>query len=147
MGGRESRRRGGEMTMAEDRFGARAELPGGLAYFRLEALARRGVGDVSTLPMTVKILLENLLRHAGDRFVTDDDVAALAGWDGRPPQQGRERAFGPGRVLLQAFAGPPAFVALASTRSAVRRAGCDPSRIDPLVPVDLVVDHSVQVDA
>jgi aconitate hydratase len=135
------------MTMAEDRFGARAELPGGLAYFRLEALARRGVGDVSTLPMTVKILLENLLRHAGDRFVTDDDVAALAGWDGRPPEQDRERAFVPARVLLQDFTGVPAVVDLAAMRSAVRRAGGDPSRIDPLVPVDLVVDHSVQVDA
>ena len=135
------------MTMAEDRFGARAELPGGLAYFRLEALARRGVGDVSRLPMTVKILLENLLRHAGDRFVTDDDVAALAGWDGRPPEKDRERAFVPARVLLQDFTGVPAVVDLAAMRSAVQRSGGDPSRIDPLVPVDLVIDHSVQVDA
>jgi aconitate hydratase len=135
------------MTMAEDRFGARAELPGGLAYFRLEALARRGVGDVSRLPMTVKILLENLLRHAGDRFVTDDDVAALAGWDGRPPERDRERAFVPARVLLQDFTGVPAVVDLAAMRSAVQRSGGDPSRIDPLVPVDLVIDHSVQVDA
>jgi aconitate hydratase len=135
------------MTMAEDRFGARATLPGGLAYFRLEALARRGVGDVSRLPMTVKILLENVLRHAGDRFVTDDDVTALAGWDGQPPAQDRERAFVPARVLLQDFTGVPAVVDLAAMRSAVQRSGGDPSRIDPLVPVDLVVDHSVQVDA
>ena len=135
------------MTMAEDRFGARAELPGGLAYYRLEALARRGVGDVSRLPMTLKILLENLLRHAGDRFVTDEDVAALAGWNGRPPEQDRERAFVPARVLLQDFTGVPAVVDLAAMRSAVQRAGGDPSRIDPLVPVDLVIDHSVQVDA
>ncbi|MGA3183963.1 MAG: aconitate hydratase AcnA [Candidatus Dormibacteria bacterium] len=133
--------------MAEDRFGARATLPGGLAYFRLEALARRGVGDVSRLPMTVKILLENVLRHAGDRFVTDDDVTALAGWDGQPPAQDRERAFVPARVLLQDFTGVPAVVDLAAMRSAVQRSGGDPSRIDPLVPVDLVVDHSVQVDA
>ena len=135
------------MAMAEDRFGARAELPGGLTYFRLEALARRGVGDVSRLPMTLKILLENLLRHAGDQFVTDDDVAALAGWDGRPPDQDRERAFVPSRVLLQDFTGVPAVVDLAAMRSAVQRSGGDPSRIDPLVPVDLVIDHSVQVDA
>ena len=135
------------MTMAEDRFGARAELPGRLAYFRLEALARRGVGDVSRLPMTLKILLENLLRHAGDRFVTDDDVAALAGWDGHAPAQDRERAFVPARVLLQDFTGVPAVVDLAAMRSAVQRSGGDPGRIDPLVPVDLVVDHSVQVDA
>jgi aconitate hydratase len=135
------------MTMAEDRFGARAELPGGVAYFRLEALARRGVGDVSRLPVTLKILLENLLRHAGDRFLTDDDVAALAGWDGQPPAQDRERAFVPARVLLQDFTGVPAVVDLAAMRSAVQRWGGDPGRIDPLVPVDLVVDHSVQVDA
>src|ERR1035441_10775278 len=147
MGCRESRTRGGEMAMAEDRFGARAELPGGLTYFRLEALARRGVGGSPRLPMTVKILLENLLRHAGDRFVTDDDVAALAGWDGRPSEQDRERAFVPARVLLQDFTGVPAVVDLAAMRSAVARAGGDPMRIDPLVPVDLVVDHSVQVDA
>src|ERR1039458_385083 len=147
MGCRGRRTCGGELTMAEDRFGARAELPGGLDYFRLEALARRGVGDVSRLPMTVKILLENLLRHAGDRFVTDDDVAALAGWDGRPSEQDRERAFVPARVLLQDFTGVPAVVDLAAMRSAVQRSGGDPSRIDPLVPVDLVIDHSVQVDA
>src|ERR1017187_3060797 len=147
MGCRGRRTCGGELTMAEDRFGARAELPGGLAYFRLEALAQRGVGDVYRLPMTVKILLENLLPHAGDRFVAGDDVAALAGWDGRPPEKDRERAFVPARVLLQDFTGVPAVVDLAAMRSAVQRAGGDPSRIDPLVPVDLVVDHSVQVDA
>ncbi len=135
------------MTMAEDRFGARAQLPGGLAYHRLEALAERGVGDIARLPMTVKILLENLLRHAGDRFVTDDDVVALAGWDGRPPERDRERAFVPARVLLQDFTGVPAVVDLAAMRSAVQRSGGNPRRIDPLVPVDLVVDHSVQVDA
>ncbi len=135
------------MTMTEDRFGTRSELPGGVAYYRLDALAQRGVGDVSRLPMTVKILLENLLRHAGDRFVTDDDVAALAGWDGRPVERDRERAFVPSRVLLQDFTGVPAVVDLAAMRSAVQRRGGDPGRIDPLVPVDLVVDHSVQVDA
>ena len=135
------------MAMAEDRFGARAQLPGGPAYFRLGALDRRGVGDVSRLPMTVKILLENLLRHAAERFVSDDDVIALAGWDGRPPLHDRERAFVPARVLLQDLTGVPAVVDLAAMRSAVRRWGGDPARIDPLVPVDLVVDHSVQVDA
>ena len=97
--------------------------------------------------MTVRILLENLLRHAGERFVTDDDVAALAGWDGRPVERDRERAFVPARVLLQDFTGVPAVVDLAAMRSAVQRRGGDPGRIDPLVPVDLVVDHSVQVDA
>jgi aconitate hydratase len=133
--------------MAEDRFGTRAELPGGLAYHRLAALDQRGLGDVARLPMTVKVLLENLLRHTGSGFVSDEDVVALAGWDGRPPAKDRERAFVPARVLLQDFTGVPAVVDLAAMRSAVQRAGGDPSRIDPLVPVDLVVDHSVQVDS
>ena len=135
------------MSMAEDPFVTRARLEGGLTYHRLEALAERGVGDVGRLPMTVKVLLENLLRHAGDRFVTEADIAALAGWDGRPPERDRERAFVPARVLLQDFTGVPAVVDLAAMRSAVRRSGGDPRRIDPLVPVDLVIDHSVQVDA
>ncbi|HXZ99982.1 MAG TPA: aconitate hydratase AcnA [Candidatus Binatia bacterium] len=133
--------------MAEDRFGARAQLGDGLSYQRLAALEEAGVGAVSRLPVTVKILLENLLRHAGDRFVTDDDVAALARWDGRAPEHDKERAFVPARVLLQDFTGVPAVVDLAAMRSAVQRSGGDPRRIDPLVPVDLVVDHSVQVDA
>jgi aconitate hydratase len=133
--------------MAEDRFGARAELEGGLTYHRLAALEERGVGNVSRLPMTVKILLENLLRNAGGRFGGEEGVAALAGWDGKPPARDAERPFVPARVLLQDFTGVPAVVDLAAMRSAVQRSGGDPARIDPLVPVDLVVDHSVQVDA
>jgi aconitate hydratase len=133
--------------MAEDRFGARAELPGGLTYHRVDGLTDRGIADVSRLPVTVKILLENLLRHSGEPFVTDDDVLALARWDGRPPEHDHERAFVPSRVLLQDFTGVPAVVDLAAMRSALQRKGGDPSRVDPLVPVDLVVDHSVQVDA
>ncbi len=133
--------------MAEDLFGARAQLPGGVAYHSLAALENRGLGPVSRLPMTVKVLLENLLRHAGGRFVSEEDVTALARWDGSPPGRDRERAFVPARVLLQDFTGVPAVVDLAAMRGAVRRAGGDPSRVDPLVPVDLVIDHSVQVDA
>ena len=133
--------------MAEDRFGARAELPGGLTYHRVDALTEQGVADVSRLPVTVKILLENLLRHSGQPFVTDDDVLALARWEGRPAEHDRELAFVPARVLLQDFTGVPAVVDLAAMRSALQRRGGDPSRVDPLVPVDLVVDHSVQVDA
>jgi aconitate hydratase len=133
--------------MGEDRFGTLTELGGGVHYHRLEALTERGLADVSGLPMTVKILLENLVRHAGAPFVQEGDVEALAAWDGRPPAQDRERAFVPSRVLLQDFTGVPAVVDLAAMRSAVRRKGGDPSRIDPLVPVDLVIDHSVQVDA
>jgi aconitate hydratase len=134
------------MTTA-DRFGARATLAGGVDYFRINRLAESGVGDPSRLPVTVKVLLENALRHAGASFANEDDVAVLAAWDGKPPAQDRERAFVPSRVLLQDFTGVPAVVDLAAMRSAMERIHGDPGKIDPLVPVDLVVDHSVQVDA
>ena len=96
------------------------------------------------LPHTVKILLENLLRRAGTRDVSDDDVRALAGWPrvARP----RDLAFMPARVLMQDFTGVPAVVDLAAMRSAMARAGGDPSQVNPLVAVDLIIDHSVQVD-
>jgi aconitate hydratase len=130
-----------------DRFGARATLAGGVDYFRLNRLAESGVGDPSRLPMTVKILVENALRHADAPFANEDDVAALTAWDGKRPKEDRERPFVPSRVLLQDFTGVPAVVDLAAMRAAMQRAGGDPGRIDPLVPVDLVIDHSVQVDA
>ncbi|HEY6379838.1 MAG TPA: aconitate hydratase AcnA [Candidatus Dormibacteraeota bacterium] len=131
-----------------DRHGARAPLPGtgGLELYRLDALAAAGAGDVGRLPVTLKILIENLLRHSSRPWVHDDDVLALARWDGKPAVHDRERAFMPGRVLLQDFTGVPAVVDLAAMRAALARAGGDPQGIDPLVPVDLVVDHSVQVD-
>jgi aconitate hydratase len=131
----------------QDRYGARAELAGGVDYYRLGRLAESGVGDPSRLPVTVKILLENALRHSAAPFAGEDDVAVLAAWDGKRPAEDRERPFVPSRVLLQDFTGVPAVVDLAAMRAAMQRAGGDPARIDPLVPVDLVVDHSVQVDA
>jgi aconitate hydratase len=130
-----------------DPYGTRAQLLPGVAYHRLAALADRGIGNVSRLPVTVKILLENSLRNAAAPSVRDGDVEAIASWDGTVSGEDRERAFMPARVLLQDFTGVPAVVDLAAMRSAVARAGGDPLRIDPLVPVDLVVDHSVQVDA
>jgi aconitate hydratase len=130
-----------------DPYGSRAQLVPGVAYHRLAALAERGVGDVSRLPVTVKILLENSLRNASAPSVRDGDIEAIATWNGTVSESDRERAFMPARVLLQDFTGVPAVVDLAAMRSAVARAGGDPMRIDPLVPVDLVVDHSVQVDA
>jgi aconitate hydratase len=130
-----------------DRYGARATLAGGVEYFRLNRLAESGVGDPSRLPVTVKILLENALRHSGAPFAGEDDVAALTAWDGTRPEKDRERPFVPSRVLLQDFTGVPAVVDLAAMRAAMQRAGGDPGKIDPLVPVDLVVDHSVQVDS
>ncbi len=133
---------------APDLGGARAPLPGvpGIEIFRLAHLAETGVGDVAGLPVTVKILLENVLRHHHRPWADPGDVEALASWDGTALEHDRERAFMPARVLLQDFTGVPAVVDLAAMRSAVARGGGDVRSIDPLVPVDLVVDHSVQVD-
>ncbi|MBJ7594025.1 MAG: aconitate hydratase AcnA [Candidatus Dormibacteraeota bacterium] len=132
---------------SRDRYGARATLADGVDYYRINRLAESGVGDPSRLPMTVKILVENALRHADAPFANEDDVAALTAWDGKRPEHDRERPFVPSRVLLQDFTGVPAVVDLAAMRAAMQRAGGDPGKIDPLVPVDLVVDHSVQVDS
>ena len=110
-------------------------------YFRLAALAERG-HDLGTLPYSLKILLENLLRFEDGRSVTAADVAALAGWKpGRPST--KEIAYRPARVLLQDFTGVPCVVDLAAMRDAIATMGGDPKRINPLQPVELVVDHSV----
>ena len=114
--------------------------------YSLPALERAGHPRVARLPFALKILLENLLRNEDGRFVRADDIAALADWD--PSARVRkEIAFTPARVLLQDFTGVPAVVDLAAMRDAVVRLGGDPSRINPLQPVELVIDHSVQVDA
>ncbi len=128
-------------------FDARSTLKVGsrtFEIFRLAALTRAGF-DVARLPYSLRILLENLLRTEDGVVVTADDVRALAGWaPGSPP---REIAFTPARVLLQDFTGVPAVVDLAAMRDAMAALGGDPGRINPLQPVELVVDHSVQVDA
>ena len=127
--------------MAEaDLFGARDTLPGGETFYRLDRLV-----DPLTLPYTVCVLLENLLRRAGSAHVREEDVRALAAWPA--PASGAQLAFMPARVLMQDLTGVPAVVDLAALRDAVARRGADPGRVDPLVPVDLVIDHSVQVDA
>jgi aconitate hydratase A / 2-methylisocitrate dehydratase len=105
-------------------------------------LGGQGMGDVHALPHTVRILLENLLRRAGSRDVSDGDVRSLAAWPGRAG----DIAFMPGRVLMQDFTGVPAVVDLAAMRSAVAREGGDPAAVNPAIPVDLIIDHSVQVD-
>jgi aconitate hydratase len=115
---------------------------GDIAIARLSWLAEAGLGAVDRLPHTVKILLENLLRRAGTPDVADADVSALAAW----PDAIGSLPFMPSRVLMQDFTGVPAVVDLAAMRSAVVRAGADPTVVNPLVPVDLVIDHSVQVD-
>ena len=138
-------RPGRTALMTSELAGARTQLEtsdGPLDIFSLPWLAEAGIADVSRLPHTVKILLENLLRRAGSRDVADDDVRSLARW----PQPAADIAFMPGRVLMQDFTGVPAVVDLAAMRSAVARADGDPASVNPLVPVDLIIDHSVQVD-
>jgi aconitate hydratase len=102
-------------------------------------------GDVATLPYSLKVLLENLVRHNDGVSVTDDDVAALATWDPSAPNT-RELSFSPARILLQDFTGVPAVVDLAAMRDAVADLGGDPSKVNPLVPVELVIDHSIIAD-
>jgi aconitate hydratase len=124
----------------------RRGLPGSdLSYYSLDAVRQAGLGDVGRLPMTVKVLLEALLREAERSTLDEASLRALAGWPDAPAQ-GAELPFTPARVLLQDFTGVPAVVDLAAMRSAMQRAGRDPGKIDPQVPVDLVIDHSVQVD-
>jgi aconitate hydratase len=129
-------------------FGSRATLTvGGERYtvYRLGALDTQFGGNVARLPFSLKILLENLLRYEDGTIVTADDVKALAAWDTRKATE-KEIAFRTSRVLLQDFTGVPAVVDLAAMRDAITALGGDPQRINPLQPVDLVIDHSVQVD-
>ncbi|MBX5468125.1 MAG: aconitate hydratase AcnA [Firmicutes bacterium] len=117
-----------------------------VTYWRISALEEQGLGAISRLPFSIKILLESVLRQLDGYQITEEDVRALAAW--RPGQvPDREVPFKPARVVLQDFTGVPAVVDLAAMRSMVQRLGGDPERINPLVPVDLVIDHSVQVDA
>jgi aconitate hydratase len=121
---------------------------GGKQYviYRLEALASRAGVDLGRLPFSIKVVLEALLRSAGDGFTTNADVEALAAWT--PDSVGKnEIAFKPARVLMQDFTGVPAVVDLAAMRNAMRELGGDPAKINPLSQADLVIDHSVQVDA
>jgi aconitate hydratase len=136
------------MEKAHDIFGARAtiETSGGAAViYRLDRLEKSGHGAVARLPFSIKVLLEALLRNCDGTLVSEEDVTPLARWNARAPAA-REVPFKPARVILQDFTGVPAVVDLAAMRSAMKRLGGDAARINPLVPVDLVVDHSVQVD-
>jgi aconitate hydratase len=134
--------------MPSNPFGTRSplSLPDGSAtIYRLAALERAGLANLSSLPVSIRILLENVLRHCGNGVVTEDHVRAVAAW--RPkPDQGLEVPFMPGRVVLQDFTGVPAVVDLAAMRDAMVALKSDPTRINPLVRTDLVIDHSVQVD-
>jgi aconitate hydratase len=134
--------------MEANSFGARSTLVSGgkqITYFALPALQSAGF-DISKLPYSLRVLLENLLRLEDGRSVTKADVESLASWK---PNSGslREISFTPARVLLQDFTGVPVVVDLAAMREAVVKLGGDPKKINPLQPVDLVIDHSVQVDS
>ena len=115
------------------------------AYFRLAALEESGITKLSQLPFSLKILLENLLRCEDGVSVSKEDIEALARYDGGPRKE-REIAFSPARVLLQDFTGVPCVVDLAAMRDAMAEMRGDPAKINPLQPVELVIDHSVQVD-
>jgi len=131
----------------KDTFGAKGTLQVGdrkYSIYRLEVLEKAGVGNISRLPFSIRVLLENLLRHEDGVTVRASDVEFVARWDGQP--EAREISFMPARVLLQDFTGVPAVVDLAAMRDALKRMGVDPARANPLLPVDLVIDHSVQVD-
>jgi aconitate hydratase len=135
--------------MKTDAFGARSTFDTGAGragIYRLSALEKAGLAPgLDRLPFSIKVLLESVLRSADGELVTPDDVKNLAAWKATAPKDA-ELPFMPARVILQDFTGVPAVVDLASMRAAVKRLGGDPRKINPLVPVDLVVDHSVQVD-
>ena len=134
--------------MSLDTFKTRKTLTVGgkqYDYFSLPAAQQAGIGDVDRLPVSLKILLENLLRFEDDNTVTQADIKALGSWATLAPAD-QEIAYRPARVLMQDFTGVPAVADLAAMRSAVVQAGKDPSMINPLSPVDLVIDHSVMVD-
>jgi aconitate hydratase len=134
--------------VSKNSFGTRETLQvDGKPYeiFRLSALEKKGVGHISKLPFSLLVLLENLLRQEDGRFVHPEDVQALASWDPKAATQ-KEISFMPARVLLQDFTGVPAVVDLAAMREAMSALGGDPKKVNPLLPAELVIDHSVQVD-
>src|SRR6516225_5482402 len=114
-------------------------------FHSLPALEQAGVGPISRLPVSIRIVLESVLRNCDGKKVTEDDVVALANWNAKKPAD-EEIPFVVARIVLQDFTGVPLLVDLAAMRAAVVRLRRDPNLIEPLVPVDLVVDHSVQVD-
>ncbi|MBN2148088.1 MAG: aconitate hydratase AcnA [Anaerolineales bacterium] len=134
--------------MVHDPFQVRGILNTGIGsyrIYRLDQLEHRGITRLDNLPFSIRIMLEALLRQCNGREILEQDVLNLAGWQARPAER-PTLPFQPARVVMQDFTGVPAVVDLAAMREAMRRLGGDPLKINPLVPVDLVVDHSVQVD-
>ncbi len=126
-------------------FDSLATLSPSVHYYRLEALEEQGIGHVSRLPFSIKVLLEAILRQVDGFAVTEEDVVRLASWNATEDTP-VELPFKPARVILQDFTGVPCVVDLAAMRDAMARLGGDPARVNPQIPVDLVIDHSVQVD-
>src|SRR3954469_16498591 len=132
-----------------DPFNARTTLATNsrpITYYDLHAPKRQGIGHVDRLPFSIKVLLEAMLRNLDGFIVTADDVSGLANWNAKNPAQ-EEIPFMPGRVVLQDFTGVPCVVDLAAMRDAMKRLGGNAAAINPAVQCDLVIDHSVQVDA
>ena len=135
--------------MSLDSFKCRKTLKVGVktyTYFSLKAAEKNGLKGISRLPYSLKVLLENLLRHEDGRSVTKNDILGIAKWLKNRGKDEKEIAFRPARVLMQDFTGVPAVVDLAAMRDAMKGLGKDPKKINPLAPVDLVIDHSVMVD-
>ena len=135
------------MSQSVNSFGSQSALKSGsktYEIYRLSALEKKGV-TLSRLPFSLRILLENLLRHEDGKSVTAEDIEFLAKWDAKA-EPSREIAYMPARVLMQDFTGVPAIVDLAAMRDAMKLLGGDPQKINPLQPAELVIDHSVQVD-
>lgn len=133
----------------QDQYAVKTKLSVGskeYAYYRLQGLEESGLGSVSRLPFSIKVLLEAAVRQFDGRAITQEHVKQIAGW-AESRDNNKEIPFIPARIVLQDFTGVPVVVDLAAMRATMKRAGGDPKRINPLVPVDLVIDHSVMVDA
>ena len=134
--------------MSKNSFNALSEMDtpqGKVGIYRLDVLEKNGIGNISTLPFSMKVMLEQALRQCDGFLTTEDDVKRLANYDAKNVAP-VEMPFRPARVILQDFSGVPCLVDLAAMRSALARLGADPAKVNPLVPVDMVIDHSVQVD-
>ena len=134
--------------MSKNSFGALTDLEtsaGNIGFFSLGALEKAGIGNIAQLPFSMKVMLEQALRQQDDFEITQDDVKRIASWDAKNVEP-TELPFKPARVILQDFSGVPCLVDLAAMRSALARMHADPAKVNPLVPVDMVIDHSVQVD-
>ncbi|MEM0945407.1 MAG: aconitase family protein, partial [Pseudomonadota bacterium] len=134
------------ITVGTDIAQTRRSLSGGTAYYSIPAAEAAGLGKFSRLPAVLKVVLENMLRFEDGKTVTVDDIKAFSDWGENGGKTTREIAYRPARVLMQDFTGVPAVVDLAAMRDAMVSLGGDPEKINPLNPVDLVIDHSVMVD-